>query len=85
MIILIVLPALCISRWLAIKCTYMLYERVAYLERHIFTLLQLSKEVLAVELVDLFQVAKDDIHLASEYLRYIISHQLRDVVVNDKL
>ena len=45
----------------------------------------LSQEVLAVELVDLLNVAEDDVLLASQRLGHVGLAQLGDVVVDDVL
>lgn len=46
--------------------------------------LQLLQEELAVELVDLLDVAEDDVSLASQRLRYVLSDKLGNVVLHNK-
>ena len=63
----------------------MLHEAVADVEGVVGTLFQLSQEELAVELIDLFQIAKHHIAFATQGLWHILPRQLWHVVLNDKL
>lgn len=51
----------------------------------VLALLQLRQEVLTVKLVDLLNVAEDDVAFAAQRVWHIVTHDLRDVVLDDEL
>ena len=60
-------------------------ELRAHRERFLLTRLDMSQEVLTVELVDSLPVAKDDGPLTPQPVGHVVSLQLGHVVVLDEL
>jgi len=63
----------------------MLQEAGSQLEWIVHTLLQQAQKTLAVKLVDLLQVRKDDVLFAAQWLRQRDATHLRDVIINHVL
>ena len=63
----------------------MIEEARSYTKRMTLTCLKFTKEELTVEGVDIFDVAKDQIAFAAQWLRNVVTHYLRKVVIDYEL
>ena len=69
----------------SLNTTHIMQELCAHRERLLLTRLDMSQEVLTVELVDSLPVAKDDGPLTPQPVGHVVSLQLGHVVVLDEL
>lgn len=63
--------------------TYVSQEAASHPERSVLTALQLTQEVVLVEVVELFQIPKDDAPLAPEVLGHVDPLHLREVILSN--
>lgn len=63
--------------------THVSQEAASHSERFVLTALQLAQEVVLVEVVELFQIPKDDPPLAPEVLGHVCPLQFGEVVLSN--
>lgn len=63
--------------------THVSQEAASHSERFVLTALQLAQEVMPVEVVELFQIPKDDPPLAPEVLGHVCPLQFGEVVLSN--
>lgn len=63
--------------------TYVSQEAASHSEGFVLTALQLAEEMMLVEVVEFFQIPKDDSPLAPEVLGHVGPLQLREVVLSN--
>lgn len=70
-----------IENWMK---THMSKEALTNHHRWLFTLFQFTQKMLAMKFVDFLDITKNDISLASQRLRNVLSHQLWYVILKEQ-